>query len=216
MNLPKTDRVEDETLRVAEGAVAALTPIRDDKGLAFAWSTIGQSREALGELTLAAAAYQQARDHALRTTVNSNGVMLAWGSASVLLDGPTPISMAIPRCRELVDWRGNTVPGVLFVLAELHALNAEFDEARAVLARAASAVRRWGGHRTPLFLALSSARVHVAGGDIEWAEQQARHGLDIGAALGGTRPTSPRRLFWPNPCAGRTASMRRRMWSQHT
>jgi len=180
-----SDRAGEEALRVAGQAVAALTPLRDDEGLAFAWLQIGQAREALGELTRAGTAYRRARRHAQLTPGRSSGGTIAWGLAAVLLDGPTPVPAAITRCRELVDWKGHPIAVVMLPLAELHALHGDLAQARAVLAQAAWMIREWSTRRPPLFLALTGARVELAAGQFEKAEQYSRQGLELGASLGG-------------------------------
>jgi DNA-binding SARP family transcriptional activator/tetratricopeptide (TPR) repeat protein len=179
------DRTFDEGLPVAEMAVAVLNPLRADQGLAFAWVIIGQAREAKGELIAAGAAYRQALHHARLISTFANAGQIAWGLAIGLLEGPTPVPEAIARCRKLVDWRGQTIPGVLLELAHMHALNAEIGEARAVLARAARIYREWGHRRGPIFHAYAQARVELAAGDASAAETQARRGLELGASVGG-------------------------------
>lgn len=178
-------RTGDETMRIAEKAVAALSPMGDDQGLAYAWVIIGQMSEPLGELTRAATAYRRALHHARRSPSTVNAGQAAWGLAAVLLDGPTPVLEAIPRCRELVDWRGNTIAGVLIPLSGLHALNADFDEARAVLARAAGIFRDWGMRRPPIYIAHALGRVELAAGAPDVAERLAREGLALGVSVGG-------------------------------
>jgi tetratricopeptide (TPR) repeat protein len=180
-----SDRAGQEAMRIAEQAVAALTPFGDDQGLAYAWVIIGQTSEPLGELTRAATAYRRALHHAQRSPSTMNAGQAACGLASVLLDGPTPVLEAIPPCRELVEWRGNAIAVVLIPLSGLHALNADFDEARAVLARAARIFRDSGMRRPPIYIAHARGRVELAAGAPDVAEQLAREGLELGASVGG-------------------------------
>jgi cytochrome c-type biogenesis protein CcmH/NrfG len=177
--------LSDEFLPIAERAVAVLEPLGDDQGLAQAWVMIGQTRETLGMLTEAAAAYGHALENSERVPTNANGGQIAWGFASVLVEGPTPVPEAIARCCDLVNWRGNPIPGVLIELAKLHALNADVDEARSVLARVAQIYREWGHRRGPIYHAVALATAELVAGAVEEAERQARRALELGAAVGG-------------------------------
>ncbi len=179
------DRTGNEARRIAEKAVDVLGPLGDDYGLAYALVIIGMSREALGELSRAATAYQQALHHARRSPTTLTGGQIVWGLANILLEGPTPVPEALARCPELVEWRGHTIAGALLPLAQLHALNADFDEARAVLVRAARIFREWGMPRAPIYIALAESQVELAAGELENAERHARHGLEVGASVGG-------------------------------
>jgi len=179
------DDANAEMLRVAENAIASLAGTQDNEGLSLAWKLIAYARVALGDLKRAGIAFGRARRYALRLPSSPYDAAIVWGIASVYLEGPTPLDVAIARCRELLDYRGQTQPGVMFELAVLLAMRHEFAEARELLVRAAANVRERGVRRPPLFLALASARVELAANETGRAEEHARHGLELGAALGG-------------------------------
>ncbi len=116
------DDGDAEMLRVAEKAVAALTATQDDEGLASAWQMIAFARGSFGDLNRAGIAFRRARRHALRIPSSPYDAGIAWGMAGVLLEGPTPADVAITRCRELLGYRGQIQPGVMFDLAVLLAM----------------------------------------------------------------------------------------------
>jgi tetratricopeptide (TPR) repeat protein len=175
----------ENMLDIATKAIGPLTAVQDDDGLAEAWLLIAFTQEPAGRLRKGTAAYRRAGHHALRTPSSPRDVTVAWGLASALLEGPTPAQTAIAQCRKLLNHRGQIQPGVMFELAVLLAITAQFDQARELLDQAAANVRERGAVRPPLFLALARARVELAAGDLESAERHARHGLKLGAAKGG-------------------------------
>ncbi|WP_254550732.1 AfsR/SARP family transcriptional regulator [Catellatospora tritici] len=175
----------EHMLQTATRAIEPLTTVQDDEGLADAWIMIAFHREMAGQLSKAAAAYRHANRHALRTPASPRDATVAWGLATVLLEGPAPAQTAIAQCRKLLNHRGMVEPGVMFELAVLLAITAQFDHARELLDQAEVNVRERGAIRPPLFLALARARVELAAGNLESAEQHARQGLELGAAKGG-------------------------------
>jgi len=117
--------------------------------------------------------------------MSSNGGAIAWSLAIVLLDASTRVREVIRLCRELVEWRGIPIPGVLLTLAEAHALDADFSQARSVVDQAAEIYRDWGHYRGPIYIAYTRGRVELLFGDAIAAERRARHGLEMGASVGG-------------------------------
>ena len=64
----------DDALRLVEEAVAALTPIGDDAGLAIAWQVAGQVQNMLGDMDQVRAAMQCALGHARRARHNASRI----------------------------------------------------------------------------------------------------------------------------------------------
>jgi DNA-binding SARP family transcriptional activator/tetratricopeptide (TPR) repeat protein len=179
------DRAFESGRHVAEQAIAALTPMRDHYGLTTAWGIVAEAAEVDGDLFRSGVAYRHARYHARRSPMSFNGGQMAWGLASVCLLGPTPIREAIRRCRELVEWRGIHIPGVLITLAEAHGLDGDFRQARAVVDQGAEIFREWGHRRAPIYVAHTRGRIELLAGDPVAAERYARSGLEVGASVGG-------------------------------
>jgi DNA-binding SARP family transcriptional activator len=179
------DRVADGARRVAEEAIAALEPLGDHHGLAAAWVIIGEADLTSGDLGQAGVALRPARYHARRSPWWPNGGQIAWCLAEVLLRGPTPVTEVIRRCRELVEWRGLEIAGVLTTLAEAHAFEANFQEARLVVSRSAEIFRDWGHRRGPIYVAYTRGRIELLAADPVAAEEHGRNGLELGARVGG-------------------------------
>jgi tetratricopeptide (TPR) repeat protein len=179
------DRFTGSAPDVAERAIAALGPLHDHRGLTYAWVIIGMAAEARGELAQAGAAYRRARYHARRSPGSPNGGQIAWGLAGCYLDGAMPVTVALHRCRQLVDWRGNAIPGVLLTLAVLLAMDADFEQARAMVDQGGQIFDEWGHLRGPVYAALARGRVELLARDAAAAEQHARRGLELSARLGG-------------------------------
>jgi DNA-binding SARP family transcriptional activator len=103
-----------------------------------------------------------------------------WNLALAVRAGETPVREAVRTCEEIIGRRGMFHPGVLCELATLRAMEGEFDEARAMIARARrDMVERWRFHRPLMWAARSSAAVATLAGDIEGSERELRAALQL-------------------------------------
>ncbi|HEU4399874.1 MAG TPA: AAA family ATPase [Actinomycetota bacterium] len=166
-----------EVGREAEQAIAALTALGDDAGLARAWLLLGEVHNVRGRMAAMAQAAERAIGHA-RSAGDLPRVDLAIGRLSIALPfGPMPVEEAIGRARELLDQtrgRRRWEAGILRALARLEAKRGRFPEARALLAQGTVIVEELGQRFNLAAFALTSGEIEALAGELAAAEHQLR------------------------------------------
>ena len=107
--------------------------------------------------------------------------------ALTVVYGPTPVDEGIRRCKEIaerVSGDRQAEAAMLCVLAQLEAMQYEFERARELYTRARAMFEELGLHVDASTLSLSSAHVELLAGNPEAAERELRRGYDHLAALG--------------------------------
>jgi class 3 adenylate cyclase/tetratricopeptide (TPR) repeat protein len=167
------DRVIADTLR----AIDVFVGTGDEAGLARAWQILMIIHGTTGAYDRASEAARQIIEHANAAGDPRRAARGAMGYATTALLGPTPVGEALAVCEKLIDdvrgdRRAESV--VLGVLAQLHAMRGEFDEARTLYRRAATLLADLGRSVTAATLSTESSRVEALAGDFEAAERELR------------------------------------------
>ena len=158
-------------------AIQVLTEVGDEAGLARAWRLLMIIHGTTGAYDDAAEAAKQVVAHARAAGDTRQASRGAMGYATTALLGPTPVSEALATCEGLVrdvsgDRKAESV--ILGVLAQLHAMNGEFDLARELYRRAAASLADLGPSITSATLSTESSRVEALAGDYAAAERELR------------------------------------------
>lgn len=165
------------SIEQAKALISTLEPLDDDAGLARAWRIVMANEFTLGRLSEAAEAADQVVEHATRAGDQRLAGRSAPAIAYVLVQGPTPVTEAIPRCEELLaSVRGDRMNEaiVLSALAQLQAMTGAPEEARALYQRGQAILDELGGGIAALSTSIDSARVELRAGDLARAEAELR------------------------------------------
>jgi class 3 adenylate cyclase/tetratricopeptide (TPR) repeat protein len=184
------------------GPAADLAPIRreltelldvfeaaeDDLGLATTWVTIGQADWLASRAAASEAAYSQALAPARRAGDRWLQLRILSALPSHLVHGPTPVDQGIRGCEELLG-QAEGAPlvesSVLRALARLHAMQGDFERARAEMSRGNEILDELGhkleaeasrGHGTTF--------VEMLSGDLEELERALRRSHEALDAMG--------------------------------
>ncbi len=173
----------------AEQAIASLEGTGDDASLARAWRMIMLCQATVGRLEDASLAASRVVEHA----TSAGDPVLASRSASaiayVLVHGPTPVPLAIERCRELLESIAGDRKNEAYVfgaLAQLLAMNGEFAEARAAYRRVQATLQDLGADLEASTTSIESSRVELLAGDLAAAEAELKRD-DVALAAFGER-----------------------------
>jgi len=165
----------DATLRTAEEAIPLFKAQAAHPELARAWRLIGlvhgiaarygQSTEAVGHSMTYA---RLAKDGRL---IARNAV----GLASSALLGPTPVPQAIELCEQMVanglsDRQAESK--ILCTLAQLRAMNGDFDQARSLYRRGRAMLRELGQGLNAAANGIDVLQVEILAGDLASAERE--------------------------------------------
>jgi predicted ATPase/class 3 adenylate cyclase len=185
----REQRSNDEVGREAERAIAALTELGDDAGLARAWLLLGEVHNVLGRMAAMAEAAERAMDHA-RKAGDLPRVDLAISRLGIALPfGPMPVKEAIGRMRELLDqtrgrrWEAWT----LRAMARLEARRGRFAEARALLAKGMAIVEELGLRFSLSLFLLTGGEIEAFADEPAAAERQLRDSYELCKRLGDKR-----------------------------
>ena len=181
----------DSQARFATDAIAVFEALGDDRGLAQAWR---QRSIASARRCCFAAAEREGEEslrHARRAGDSSAEARAIDRLCTALLYGPTPAAPASARCAELLEASaGNALmeANVASSLTGLLAMEARFDEARAMRARAEEIFTELG-MRLPLAgLMQIVAEAELLAGDADEAERSIRRCWEIVAPIRGLVP----------------------------
>jgi class 3 adenylate cyclase/tetratricopeptide (TPR) repeat protein len=166
-----------EALRTAEAAIPMLEQGSAHNELATAWRLIGFVHGVAGRFSQANAATVHYMAHA-RTAGNARLVARSgMGFAIGALSGPSPVPEAIAEIERLVaeglaDRQVHSV--IMCVLAQLRAMNGEFDEARRLCRQGRAMLRELGQGVSAATTGIDLARVELLAGDLAAAEREIR------------------------------------------
>ena len=179
----------EETLRVAHEAI----PLFEAEGahweLARAWRLIGVVHGI-------AARYQQSTDAVSRSMTHARLAgddrfiaRNASGLSSSALLGPTPVPQAIELCEQMIadglsDRQAESK--ILCTLAQLRAMNGEFEKARALYRRGRGLLRELGQGLNAASTAIDILLVELLAGDLVAAEQDAMPDYEFLSRAGET------------------------------
>jgi class 3 adenylate cyclase/tetratricopeptide (TPR) repeat protein len=177
----------DRARREVEEAISVLERLGDDSGLAKAWHVAGTLwwLEARAEKTLAA--LERAVEHASRAGDRRQLAEDLWLQAMTASWGPTPVTEAIARVKEIMarsEGHRKVEALCLATLAHLEASRGNMDEARRLIAKGRGMMRELG--LTILAAATSHAEGYIgmSAGEPEEAERTLREGYDELERLG--------------------------------
>jgi tetratricopeptide (TPR) repeat protein len=175
-----------EASAVVERVLPVFRAAGDEQGLCSALRLRGWRQWLLGQAEAAAAAWEEAAEHAAAAGLEHERKDLLGWIASSLFFGPAPVGAAIERCEAIrAEVAGDLVAtaDVLQPLAGLHAMEGRFDEARSLIAAADAAFEELG--RT-LGSAVShhAVVVELLAGDPEAAERLLREGYAVLEEMG--------------------------------
>jgi tetratricopeptide (TPR) repeat protein len=177
----------DEVGREAERAIAALTELGDDAGLARAWLLLSEVHNLRGRMAAMAQAAEHAIGHAQKAG-DLHMVDLAVSRLGIALPfGPMPVEEAIGRARELLEQtrgRRRWEAWTLRALARLEAKRGRFSEARALLAEGKAIAEELGLDWSLALLALTSGEIETLAGEPAAAEPQLRIAYEVSRRLG--------------------------------
>jgi tetratricopeptide (TPR) repeat protein len=174
-------------LREAERGIRIFELVGDQIGLAKAWRIIGSVHATALEYGPATVAVERAIACARLAgdTRQERRNMGALTMACVF--GPMPVPEAIERCREIEAASGGdhrTEGLALCARAQLEAMRGNFDEARALAARARAVLTEVGGSVLGASTALDSSTVEMLAGDHAAAERDLRRDAELLEAMG--------------------------------
>jgi predicted ATPase/class 3 adenylate cyclase len=177
----------DEVGQEAERAVAALTELGDDAGLARAWLLLGEVYNVRGRMAAMAQAAEHAIGHARRAG-DLPRVDLATSRLGVALPfGPMPVEEAIGRARALLEQtrgRRRWEAWTLRSLARMEARRGRFREARALLAEGRAIVEELGLRFSLSLFLLTSGEIEALADEPVAAERQLRRSYELCRRLG--------------------------------
>ncbi len=178
-----------ETLRVAQEAIALLGPLDAHNELANAWRLIGIVHGVAGRYGQVAEAAERLVRHARLAGSDRLVARATMGLTSSALFGSTPVAEAIEQCeRILADGIGERMveSSVVCTLAQLRAMNGEFEVARSLCKRGRALVRDLGQGVRAAATAIPLARVELLAGDLAGAEREVRADCDYLSGIGET------------------------------
>ncbi|HEX6140909.1 MAG TPA: adenylate/guanylate cyclase domain-containing protein [Candidatus Limnocylindria bacterium] len=172
----ETDGGSDWSSEVAaatEAAVPLFEATGYDRGLTFAW----RMRVGMYGAAQQAAAIQEASanvvEHARASGDFRAETRGSIGYASALVYGPTPVAIALPRLEDLLAHTTadqHAASTLKLLLAQLRAMNGEFEEARSLYRSAAAKLEELRAGILAASISLDAARVELLAGDHAAAE----------------------------------------------
>jgi tetratricopeptide (TPR) repeat protein len=176
-----------ETLRVASAAIPVLEREHAHDELATAWRLIGFVHGVAGRYGQNAEAVNKSMTYAKLAGDDRLAARNGMAFSSSALFGPTPVPEAIAKCEQLIaeglaDRQAEAI--VMCTMAQLRAMNGEFDVARSLYRRGRSLLRDLGQGVNAASTGLDLARVELLAGDLATAEREVRADLQFLTARG--------------------------------
>lgn len=184
----------EEIVRIAEMAIPLLEELHDELGLAKAWWLRSEADVIAGRFAARAEALERALDHAQRAADPREISTIIALLAQALEYGPTPVPDVIRRCEELRDSVRDDAEvraAIASTLAGLHAMQGNFDQARALAEESRVVYEELGLRYMRAARSLASSSVELLAGDPAAAVRELRWGYDALEKMGerGTRST---------------------------
>jgi tetratricopeptide (TPR) repeat protein len=166
----------EHALRVAKQAIPLFEAESAHPELARAWRLIGVVHGMAARYQQSTDAVSHAMTHARLAGEERIIARNAVGLASSTLLGPTPVREAISICEQLIadglsDRQAESK--ISCTLAQLHAMNGDFDEARALYRRGRTLLRELGQGVNAASTAIDMLLVELLAGDLAAAERDA-------------------------------------------
>ena len=201
--LESTARIQELELRytvdpeevepIVVGEVDTLLPeleaVEAHDGLARAWRLIGFVRE----MGLQWGAAEEAAQRTLQYARLAGNKLVAARAISTLgfcaLSGPTPVSEAIDRCRELLDDVGGDRKAEALLdasLSHLEAMRGNVDESRSLYRASRAKLEELGWTFLAAQTSFDSGPVEILNGDLATAEAELRRDYDTLERMGET------------------------------
>jgi tetratricopeptide (TPR) repeat protein len=177
----------DAIVREAERAIAVFEPARDDAGLATAYRMLAWAHGTEGRYGDAAEAARRAIERADAAADTRQNLRASTLYALSALHGPTPVSEATERCRQIVgdvagDRRAEGL--VTIILGWLEAMGGDFESARGLSERGRAILDDLGTN--VLAASTVSSEIEMLAGDPAAAEADLRRDFDALTELGET------------------------------
>jgi predicted ATPase/class 3 adenylate cyclase len=182
-----TEHWSEQAVPRIEKAIGIFSAAGDHAGLARAYRVLGYVHGTACQYAEAAAACEQALEHARLAGDRKEERVNATTYALAACWGPTPVDEAIARCEEIlgqVTTNRLSRGWVLCLLAHLHAMKEDFDTARELYRNGRAAMEEMGEGWYVAWTALSSARVELLAGEARAAEAELRRGFDLLEQMG--------------------------------
>jgi tetratricopeptide (TPR) repeat protein len=172
----------DDTETVAQQAIPLFEELGDDLGLAQAWLLLGMAYGHSSRITDSLDAAERALHHARRGGASREEFRAVDGLCAALRDGPTPVAEAIARVDQMLRDAAGKRPleaNLVSTLAELRAMNGEFDDARRLYREAQAIYSELGLRFAYAGLTEVAGVVELLAGDAFAAERVLREGYEI-------------------------------------
>ena len=179
----------EETLRVANEAI----PLFESEGahpeLARAWRLIGLVHGIAARYGQSTDAVSRSMTHAQLAGDERLIARNATGLSSSRLLGPTPVPEAIELCEQMIahglsDRQAESK--ILCTLAQLHAMNGDFEKARALYRRGRALLRELGQGLNAAANGIDVLQVELLAGDLVSAEREVMADYEFLARAGET------------------------------
>jgi tetratricopeptide (TPR) repeat protein len=179
----------EDTIAVAEQALAVFEEFDDDDALARAWALIGHANWLLCRGERMEEAFTRALECTRRTGDTQEEGWILRMLALVYCHGPTPVEQAIARCEEILELgRGHAAIEVSTraKIAGLEAMRGHFDLARDLYLRCRAVGEEFGVGPVLAALPNYSGPIELLAGDPKAAERELRAGGPALKELGET------------------------------
>jgi tetratricopeptide (TPR) repeat protein len=178
-----------ETLRMAEEAIPLFESEQAHPDLARAWRLIAFVHGVAARYAQSSDAVERSLTHARLAGDERLIARSAMGLSISTLLGPTPVPEAIKRCQEMIaiglgDRQAESK--LLCSLAQLHAMNGEFDTARALYKRGRGLLRDLGQGMLAAFTGADLLAVELLAGDLAAAEREVMPDYEFLSGAGET------------------------------
>jgi class 3 adenylate cyclase/tetratricopeptide (TPR) repeat protein len=177
----------DQVLLEARRAIPVFEEVGDHGSLARTWRLVALVHGTACRGGEAAAAAEQAIEHARLADDRRQQARAATTYATAALHGPTPVVEAISRCERIVDssYGDRQAEGlVLCALAHLEAMRTEYARARELYGRARLLLEDLGVAVAAASTSLDSAAVEMLAGDPAAAEAELRRDYETLERIG--------------------------------
>lgn len=170
----------EEIVDLATTALTDYGASGDEAGMAQALFMLGEVSRRRGRIAEMEEVVRRGLEHADRSDSGREQLGARRMLATAVEVGPKPVLHCIEECEELALWRGKNNAAVLPILAHLHAMLGEFDQAREMVTRAEVLFKERARARRPLtLLHKRRAEVETLAGDLDSAEDELRRALRL-------------------------------------
>ena len=179
----------EEMLRMAHAAIPLFEAESAQPELARAWRLIGMVHGMAGRYQQSSDAVSRSITHARLAGEERIVARNTAGLSSSTLLGPTPVPQAIELCEQMLandvgDRQAESK--ILCTLAQLRAMNGEFDQARALYRRGRGLLRELGRGLNAASTGIDLLLVELLAGDLATAEREVKSDYEFLARAGET------------------------------